>query len=36
MLRDFAIQAGATVALSGLLGVLLFTFADFATQGVIA
>jgi len=32
---NFALQAGATFALTGLLGFLLFTFADYATQGVI-
>ena len=34
--RNFALQAGATLALSGLLGIILFTFADYATSGVIA
>jgi len=34
--RNFVVQAGATVALTGLLGAVLFTVADFATQGVIA
>ena len=35
-LRNLAIQAGVTLALSGLLGALLLGFADYATKGVIA
>lgn len=35
-LRNFAVQAAATVALAGLLGALLFGVADFATRGVVA
>ncbi len=34
--RNFAFQAGATFALAGLLGVVLYAVADFATRGVIA
>ena len=33
---NFAIQLTASLALAGLIGAALFTFADFATQGVIA
>ena len=35
-LRNFAVQAAATLALAGLLGVLLFGAADLATRGVVA
>ncbi len=34
--RNFAVQAGATLALAGGLGVILFAFAEYATRGVIA
>lgn len=35
-IRDFVIQATVTLALTAILGVALFGFADFATQGIIA
>ena len=34
-LRNFAIQAAATLTLTGVLGVLLFNVADLATRGLI-
>jgi len=35
-LRNFALQAAATLTLTSALGVLLYTVADLATRGVIA
>jgi len=35
-LRNFAVQAAATLALAGFLGVVLFGVADLATRGVVA
>lgn len=32
---SFAIQLTASVAIAGLIGAALFTFADFATRGVV-
>jgi hypothetical protein len=34
-LRNFALQAAATLTLTGALGAILFSVADFATRGVI-
>ena len=34
-LRTFAVQAAATLTLTGVLGALLFNVADLATRGVI-
>lgn len=33
--RNFAVQAAATLALSSLLGAVLYGFVDYAMQGVI-
>jgi len=33
--RNFAVQAAATLTLTGVLGALLFNVADLATRGVI-
>ena len=33
--RNIAVQAAATLALSGLLGLALYGFVDYAMQGVI-
>lgn len=35
-LRNTALQAFATFALTGLLGAALYIVADFATRGVVA
>jgi hypothetical protein len=34
-LRNFALQAAATLTLTAALGAILFSVADFATRGVI-
>jgi hypothetical protein len=34
-LRNFALQAAATLTLTGALGAILFNVADFATRGVV-
>lgn len=34
-LRNFALQAAATLTLTGVLGAILFNVADFATRGVV-
>jgi len=34
--KNFALQAGITLALTAVLGAVLFGFADYATSGVIA
>ena len=34
--RNFALQVSVSLALTGVLGAMLFGVADFATQGVIA
>ncbi len=34
-LRNFALQAAATITLTGALGAILFNVADFATRGII-
>jgi len=34
-LKTFALSATITLALSGLLGALLFNITDYATQGII-
>lgn len=33
--RNFAIQAAATLTLTGVLGAFLFNVADLATRGVV-
>lgn len=33
--RNFAVQAAATLTLSGLVGVILYGFVDYAMQGVV-
>lgn len=33
--KNIALQAAATLALSGLLGLVLYSFADYAMQGVV-
>ena len=33
--KNIAVQAAATLALSGLLGLVLYSFADYAMQGVV-
>lgn len=35
-IRNVAVQTAITLALTGLLGALLFSVADYATRGVIA
>ncbi len=35
-IRNIALQAAVTLALTAILGAALFGFADFATQGVVA
>jgi len=34
-LRNFALQAAATLTLTAALGAILFNVADFATRGVV-
>ncbi len=34
-LKNIAVQAAATLALSGVLGFALYRFADYAMQGVV-
>lgn len=34
--KNFALQAAAIFAMTGLLGAVLFTVADYATRGVVA
>ena len=33
--RNLAVQAAATLALSGILGIALYGFVDYAMQGVV-